>query len=78
MAVSAYVFVNVGSGKAINAISSIRKVKGVRQAHLVTGLHDIIAYVQSPDVDSLGKMVVTKIQKVPGVDRTITCLTVHE
>ncbi|MFH1232092.1 MAG: Lrp/AsnC ligand binding domain-containing protein [Planctomycetota bacterium] len=77
MAVSAYVFINVRSGNAINAVEDIRKVQGVKQAHLVTGLHDIIVYVESDDVNTLGKMVVTQIQKVPGVDRTITCLTVQ-
>jgi len=77
MAISAYVFVNIKAGNAINAVSNIRKIKGVKQAHAITGLHDIIAYVEAPDVNSVGKMVVSKIQKIQSVDRTVTCLTVH-
>jgi DNA-binding Lrp family transcriptional regulator len=77
MSVEAYIFVNVKSGNAMNAVGEVRNLKGVKQAHLVTGLHDIIAYVEADDVNSLGKMVVTQIQKVPGVDRTVTCLTVQ-
>lgn len=78
MTVSAYVFINIRAANALNAAEDIRKVKGVKQAHLVTGLHDVIAYVESSDVNELGKMVVNQIQKVPGVDRTVTCLTVQE
>ncbi|MBI4834258.1 MAG: Lrp/AsnC ligand binding domain-containing protein [Planctomycetes bacterium] len=76
MGVGAYVFINVKSGNGMNAVEDIRKVKGVKQAHLVTGLHDVIAYLEANDVNELGKTIVTQLQKVPGVDRTVTCLTV--
>jgi DNA-binding Lrp family transcriptional regulator len=76
MGVSAYVFINVKSGNGMNAVEDIRKVKGVKQAHLVTGLHDVIAYLEAEDVNELGKVIVSQLQKVPGVDRTVTCLTV--
>ena len=78
MAVSAYVFVNIRAGNAMDVITDIRKLKGVKQAHLVTGLHDVIAYVEAPDVNTMGKMVVSQIQKISGVERTVTCLTVQE
>lgn len=76
MGVGAYVFINVKSGNGMNAVEDIRKVNGVKQAHLVTGLHDVIAYIEAGDVNELGKVIVTQLQKVPGVDRTVTCLTV--
>lgn len=78
MTVSAYVFVNIRAGNSLDAINNIRKLKGVKQAHIVTGIHDIIAYVEAPDVNTMGKMVVSQIQKIPGVDRTVTSLTVEE
>jgi len=77
MAVCAYIFINAQSGNAMETVKRIRKIKNVKQAHLVTGLHDIIAYIGAPDINALGKMVVSDIQKIPGVDRTITCLTVQ-
>ena len=77
MAVSAYIFINTKSGSALNAVTDIRKIKNVKQAHLVTGLHDVIVYAGASDVNALGQMVVRQIQKVPGVERTITCLTVQ-
>jgi hypothetical protein len=33
--------------------------------------------VEAVDVDALGKLVVTKIQAVEGVTRTLTCPVVH-
>jgi hypothetical protein len=37
----------------------------------------VIVRVEAADVDALGKLVVTKIQAVEGVTRTLTCPVVH-
>ena len=41
------------------------------------GPYDEIVRVGADDVDSLGKLVVTKIQAVEGVTGTLTCPVVH-
>ena len=77
MAVQAYVLIQTEVGKAANVASSIRGIGGVVSAEDVTGPYDVIAKTEAETVDDLGKMVVSKIQLVDGITRTLTCPIVH-
>jgi DNA-binding Lrp family transcriptional regulator len=77
MAVQAYVLIQTEVGKAANVASSIREISGVVSAEDVTGPYDVIAKTEAETVDDLGKMVVSKIQLVDGITRTLTCPIVH-
>ena len=71
----AFVLIEVGVGKTKDVVQSLEKVAGVKAVHAVTGPYDIIAMVEQPDVDSIGSLVTQKVHTIPGVSRTITCLT---
>jgi DNA-binding Lrp family transcriptional regulator len=77
MAVQAYVLIQTEVGKAANVATSIRNIAGVVSAEDVTGPYDVIAKTEAETVDDLGKMVVSKIQLVDGITRTLTCPIVH-
>ena len=47
------------------------------QAEDVTGPYDVIVRAEADNVDDLGRLVVAKIQSVPGITRTLTCPIVH-
>ena len=51
----------------------IREVEGIASAEDVSGPYDVIARAGAPDMDSLGRLVVAKIQAVEGITRTLTC-----
>lgn len=72
MAVSAYVFVECTQGKALEVSKNLSKLDGVSACHAVTGPVDVIAFIQSSDINELGKFVVDKIQATNGVLRTST------
>ncbi len=55
-----------------------KNITGVKTVHLVTGPYDVIAYVEAPDLKTLGEMIVKKIQSSGCVARTLTCITVEE
>lgn len=78
MAVGAYIFVNVQSGGTTKALKNIREIPEVKQAHLVTGQYDIIAYLETPNVNHMGNVVLTKIHKIDGIDKTVTCVTMQD
>jgi len=74
--VSAVVLLKASPGQARRAAISIRKIKGVREVHVVTGPYDIICMTESGDMASLGDTVITRIQRTPGVTDSLTCLVV--
>lgn len=77
MAVAAYILIQTEVGKAATVASAIAEVSGVALAEDVTGPYDVIARVEAETVDELGKMVISRIQDVPGITRTLTCTVVH-
>jgi DNA-binding Lrp family transcriptional regulator len=52
-------------------------VDGVELAEDITGPYDIIAKIQAPTLDQLGRLVVSRIQVVDGVTRTLTCTVIR-
>ncbi len=77
MAVHAYILVQTQVGKAAEVAAAIAAVEGVETAEDVTGPYDVIARVQGPSVDELGSLVVSRIQTIDGITRTLTCPVVR-
>lgn len=71
--VEAYILIQTEVGKAAQVAESIASIEGVTSAEAVTGPYDAIVHTQAEDVDSLGKLVVARIQAVEGITRTLTC-----
>ena len=55
----------------------ISDIPGVTSSEDVTGPYDVIVRAEAGSVDELGKLVVAKVQSVPGITRTLTCPVVH-
>ena len=73
----AYVLVQTEVGAAADVSNELGAFEGVLSAEAITGPYDVIARVQSENVDALGKLVVSRIHLVAGVTRTLTCPIVH-
>ena len=71
--VEAYVLIQTEVGKAAAVADEVHKIPGVASAQAVTGPYDAIVHATADDVDSLGKLVVARIQSVEGITRTLTC-----
>jgi DNA-binding Lrp family transcriptional regulator len=70
--VEAYVLIQTAVNAA-NVARDIRPLDGVISAEDVSGPYDVIVRVRAGDMDSLGKMVVSSVQRVEGITRTLTC-----
>lgn len=77
MAVKAYVLIQTEVGKASSVADASRAIPGVVSAEDVTGPYDVIVVTEADNVDELGQMVVSKIQLVEGITRTLTCPVVN-
>ena len=75
--VEAYILVQTEVGKAADVARQIAKISGVTQAEDVTGPYDVIVRAEARNVDELGKLVVSKVQNLEGITRTLTCPVVH-
>lgn len=75
--VQAYILIQTEVGKARDVAAAIRDVHGVVRVDAVTGPYDVVVLTESRTVDELGKMIVSKIQLVSGITRTVTCSVVH-
>ena len=71
--VEAYVLIQTEVGKAAQVAEAVSQIQGVKSAEAVTGPYDAIVHSEAEDVDSLGKLVVARIQAIEGITRTLTC-----
>jgi DNA-binding Lrp family transcriptional regulator len=69
--------IQTDSGKAADVANGIRAIAGVISTEAVTGPYDVIVFVESEDIDELGQLVVTGIQPVDGIVRTLTCPVIN-
>jgi DNA-binding Lrp family transcriptional regulator len=76
MVVKAYVLVQAQLGRSRSVAHAIAKVRGVKMVHAVTGVYDVIAYLEIADMTTLSQLVIKKIQSVKGVERTHTAIVV--
>ena len=70
--VNAYILIQTVVSAA-QVAGEIRSIDGVQSADDVSGPYDVIARVSAPDMDTLGQLVVSQIQAVEGITRTLTC-----
>jgi DNA-binding Lrp family transcriptional regulator len=75
--VQAYILIQTEVGRAADVAREIAVISGVTQAEDVTGPYDVIVRAEATSVDELGKMVLAKVQGVPGITRTLTCPVVN-
>jgi len=75
--VHAYVLIQTDVGKAAQVALHVAAIDGVAVADGVTGPYDVIARVEAPSMNDLGRMVVRDIQQIEGITRTITCPVVR-
>ncbi len=73
MRATAYVLINLAAGIFEDVYSKLTKLEFVQQVHAVSGPYDMIAIVNGPTFNDIGKNVLNEIQTVRGVQNTITC-----
>lgn len=75
--VQAYILIQTEVGRARDVAGTIGEVNGVVRVDAVTGPYDVVVLTEAHTVDELGKLIVSKVQMVPGITRTLTCSVVR-
>jgi DNA-binding Lrp family transcriptional regulator len=76
MSVKAFVLIETAVGKTKDVLTVLSKIDGIKSVDAVMGPYDIIAVVESKDLDSIGNLVTNKVHPIGGVNRTVTCQTI--
>lgn len=75
--VSAFILIQTEMDKAGDVAGQISQLDGVVMSDVVTGPYDVIAKAQAETMDELGKMVISRMQMVEGITRTLTSPVVN-
>jgi DNA-binding Lrp family transcriptional regulator len=75
--ITAYVLIQAEVGKAGQVAGAAAEIDGVEQAQPLAGPYDVIVRAEARSIDALGRLVVSRIQAIDGVTRTLTCSVVH-
>ena len=74
---NAYILIQTAVGKQGDVSTEVGRLDGVLSADPVTGPYDVIVRAEANSIDELGKMVVSRVQLIDGITRTLTCPVVN-
>ena len=72
-----YVLIQTEVGKAASVATSVGGIEGVTSSETVTGSYDVIVRIEGDSMDAVAKTIVSRLQMVDGITRTLTCEVVH-
>ena len=74
MPTKAFILIEAKVGMVQQVVRSLRALNGVARADVITGTYDVMVLVEAADMSAMADLVTGRIQGVPGVLRTITCV----
>lgn len=73
---TAYILINLEIGAEGEVLKSLKPVSEIKEAHLVYGVYDIIARVETETMQELKDAVSWKIRSIDKVRSTLTMIVV--
>jgi len=77
MSVQAFILIQTEVGKAAGVADAVAKIPGVTLSEGVTGPYDVIMRAEAAGMEEFGRVILAKVQAVPGITRTLTCPVTH-
>jgi len=74
---TAYVLINCDLGYEEQIIEELKHISDVKEVHGVFGAYDILAKVESANVETLRKTIMWKIRKIDRVRTTLTLMGIE-
>ncbi|NOZ48555.1 MAG: Lrp/AsnC family transcriptional regulator [Chloroflexi bacterium] len=73
----AFALIHVRTGSVHEVVRFLKRIEGVTEAYFTFGPYDAIAVIDAPDMNKIGDIIYKDIQSIPGVEDTLTCLSVE-
>jgi DNA-binding Lrp family transcriptional regulator len=77
LATRAYILIETAVGKTSEVSDSLKEMTMMKAVDTVTGPFDIIAVVEADDLPSIGDLISDGMHSIPGIVKTVTCLSVR-
>ncbi len=76
MATRAYILIETAVGQTTPVSEALRELAPMESVDTVTGPYDIIAVARADDLPSIGTLISDEMHNIPGIVKTVTCLSV--
>ena len=73
---SAFVLVNTEIGYENEVLKELKKIKTVKELHIIYGVYDIIARVEAESMDKLKEAISWNIRRLDKVKSTLTMIVI--
>ena len=74
---TAYVLINCDLGSEESVITELKSLEGVAEVHGIFGAYDVLAKVESKQVETLRETITWKIRKIPKIRSTLTLMGIE-
>ena len=75
MTTKAVILIETAVGTSRGVANGLRGVAGVQSADVVIGPYDVIAVIETEDLQGIGSLVEQHVHSLTGVIRTLTCVS---
>jgi len=73
----AYILINSEIGSEEQVISALKTIDGIKEVHGTFGAYDILAKIESPQVEDLRETITWKIRKIDKIRSTLTLMGIE-
>ncbi|ACO04561.1 MAG TPA: Lrp/AsnC family transcriptional regulator [Persephonella sp.] len=73
---TAYVLIEANPAEIPFIMEELSKIENVKSADVVTGIYDIIVFLEGEDQNEIGRVVIRDINSIRGVKKATTCMVV--
>jgi len=73
----AYILINCETGSEEQVINALKNIDSVKEVHGTFGAYDILAKIESPEVEDLRETITWKIRKIDKIRSTLTLMGIE-
>ena len=73
----AYILINCEIGSEEEIIAALKNIDSIKEVHGTFGAYDILAMIESPQVEDLRETITWKIRKIDKIRSTLTLMGIE-
>ena len=73
----AYILINCEIGSEEEVITALKNIHSIKEVHGTFGAYDILAKIESPQVEDLRETITWKIRKIDKIRSTLTLMGIE-